>query len=136
MQLKDLCVVIIRQYKTLSNMYTELGHEDIERAVMWEARLPGRRRTSDRVAIHRRRREAHLGRGYGAGWLEVRTEDILDVSAFDNRNLFVRVRGKVIRQCHGCPMGSNLSPSKAVICCSPIECDFLRKLRALEYWTV
>ena len=60
----------------LSNMYTELRHTAIERAVEWESRLPGKKRVADRVAVHRRRREARLERCYGAGWVEVKTAGI------------------------------------------------------------
>ena len=116
----------------LANMYTELRHKDIEDAVEWETRRPGKRRRADRVAVHRRRRETHLGRCYGADWVEVMTRDIEEVSAFDNRNLFVYIRGTVVRQCHGCPMGSHLSPPKAVICCSPPEAVLINLMTALD----
>ena len=116
----------------LSNMYTELDHSAVETAVSWESRLTGKRRVADRVSVHRRKRESHLGRAYSPDFVEIHTADILAVSAYDNRNMLMNIKGKVARQQHGCPMGSNTSPPKAVITCSPAEAEWNKQRNRLQ----
>jgi hypothetical protein len=43
--------------------------------------------------------------------------------------MYMWLKGELVRQRHGCPMGSNLSPAKAVITCSPPEAELMKQAR-------
>lgn len=113
----------------LSNMYTELEHQSIESAVSWEMTQPGRKRKVDRVAVERRGRRTHTGAGHSEEYITVSSTEIQEVSAYDNANMILWIKGRLVKQSHGCPMGSNLSPAKAVITCAHAEAAFLKDAR-------
>lgn len=73
----------------ISNNYTELDHAAIAEAVRWgleKNRLCSR---FDRVAVDRRSRKCHQGRAWGVGGITIRLDTILEVSTFDNDNIFL-----------------------------------------------
>jgi hypothetical protein len=110
----------------VSNMYTELDHRAIDAAVIWglDQNKHGARLKS--VAVDRRSRATHKGRAWGLGFSDVALERIAEVSEFDNQFMFVWIKGCLARQVHGCPMGSNLSPPKAMVTCSPPEEEWIQ----------
>lgn len=120
----------------LSNMYTELRHTAIESAVHWGMEKSKLCTRLSLIAVDRRTRAARKGRAWAEGTAEIDLSTISEVSSFDNSNMFLYVKGKLVRQCHGCPMGSNLSPPKAMVTCSPPEAEFLKTANRLNALTV
>lgn len=113
----------------LSNMYTELRHEAIESATKWGLKQSKLCSRINLVAVDKRHRIARKGRAWAAGTAEVDLHTIEEVSNFDNAHMFLWIKGTLVRQCHGCPMGSNLSPPKAMVTCSPPEANFIKELK-------
>lgn len=97
-------------------MYTELPHASMEAAIDWGLSRPqprGRSTRSKLIAVHRRNRDIHMGRALGPGYAELTHAQLKQVAEFDNRYMFVLIGGRVCRQQHGAPMGSNIAPAKA-----------------------
>ena len=97
-------------------MYTELPHASIEAAIAWGLSRPqprGRSTRSKLVAVHRWSDEIHMGRAHGPGYAELTHEQLEQIASFDNENMFLVIGGRVCRQRHGAPMGSNIAPAKA-----------------------
>lgn len=98
-------------------MYTELPHASIDAAIDWGLSRPqsgnSRSTRSKTIAVHRRNREVHRGRALGPGYVELTHTQLKQVAEFDNKYMFVLIGGRVCRQRHGAPMGSNIAPAKA-----------------------
>lgn len=105
-------------------MYTELPHASIDAAIEWGLQRPqprGRSTRSKLVSVHRRNRDVHMGRALGPGYAELTHRELRDIAQFDNDHMYVVIGGKVCRQRHGAPMGSNIAPAKAQLTLAKAE---------------
>lgn len=100
----------------IAEMYTALPHTAIDEAISWLLKQPQRRGRSTRgkiISVHRRSRDIHMGRANGPGYAEIAFNTLAEVAQFDNQHMYVIIEGKVRKQRHGAPMGSNIAPGKA-----------------------
>lgn len=118
----------------IANMYTELAHASIDAAVTWglTATTPTSRQTrSGVVSVSRYGREVREGIAYSREFVQLTRKQIEQIAAFDNANMFVMIKGKVHRQRHGAPMGSNMAPGKAQLTCAQAEVSRLKERERL-----
>ena len=118
----------------LSNMYTMLPHSNCDDGIHnltdnvadWTSK-----RHRSMVSVYRYESKEHSARfcrGDKGLWIDIPFSVLKSACAFDNRCTFAVLKGAVIRQKAGCPMGGFLSPVKAISGCAVVEQSLLSSM--------
>ena len=120
----------------IKNMYTELPHDEIIKAVEFMINRTKAKTRRKHVTIERKKRgEINLGKT-SAVTSESHTvlsfEKILEICKFDIKNTYFTSLGQILHQTKGVPMGSPGSPIYAICICAYYEHLLHKKLKNFE----
>lgn len=122
---------VVMQAGDIKNMYTELEHSEIMKAFDWLIEVAKKRHTE--VSVPKCGRHGmRMGRSPYDDFVKFKLKDLRDIVKFDLDNAIFSVRGKILRQKIGIPMGSPLSPILAVLVCAYYESQYLAEEAQLQ----
>ena len=111
----------------VKNMYTELPHDELLRAIEWVCTKFTETHHTAYVTVQRAKRGMVLnGRRRRSGWVQLALSDISTILRFDIANAMLLVGGRIYSQRKGIPMGSPCSPPLSNLICMLYECPFVR----------
>ena len=118
----------------IKNMYTELPHKEILKAVRFFLTECSKKTRRKHVTIGIYKDGGiHLGRSKNTDQVCLSFEEIYKICEFDINNCFFTSLGKILRQIRGVPMGSPASPNLAIAICAFYENNFNEKLSNHNY---
>jgi hypothetical protein len=113
----------------ISNMYTEMQHTTIMKALIWLVGVTSsHERGRDRIAIRRFKSKkfvTHWGRSYNKfTHIEMNIETLIMIIQFDMNNVYFTLGDILLRQINGIPMGGFISAPEAQLVCIYSEVQF------------
>jgi hypothetical protein len=113
----------------IKNMYTEIKHESIMKAVYWCIGICTNSRNRERIAIcknkHKSKYPTHWGRSYNSHThTEITIKTIIDIIEYDMNNVIFTLGNIFLRQINGIPMGGFISAPEAQLVCIYSEVQF------------
>ena len=120
----------------IKNMYTELPHEDILKAVRFILNRCQEKTRRKHVTIEKSKQgDAFIGKSAITKTTHAcfSFDEIENICKFDLDNIFFKSNGQILQQIKGVPMGSPCSPTLAICVCSYYEHLLMQKLRKYEF---
>ena len=120
----------------IKNMYTELPHEDILKAVRFILEKCKSKTRRSNVTIEKcKQGDAIMGKSVITRTTHIcfSFKEIEDICKFDLENIYFKSNGQILQQIRGVPMGSPCSPTLAICVCAYYEHLLTQKLKRYEF---
>ena len=112
----------------IKNMYTEMKHPSIMKAVHWLVSISNKVRGHDRLAVKRIKNakyNTHWGRSYNKNThTELFISNMIQIIEYDMNNVIFTLGNVILQQINGIPMGGFISAPEAQLVCIYSEVQF------------
>ena len=123
----------------IKNLFTELPHNEVEKAVIWALKkvqtlkhCRGRKSVTLNLKC---KTSSRIGPSYDSdSIINIPFEKIFKVCKFDMENAYFYIKDYILKQIHGIPQGSPLSPTLAQCCLIYVESQFLSSIYDNTYF--
>ena len=123
----------------IKNLFTELEHEEITKAVIWTLKtvqsLKNCRGRKFVTLNLKNKGDSRIGPSYDGDFtITISFEKIFDICKFDMENAYFYIHTYILKQIHGIPQGSPLSPALAQCLLIYYEAQFLSSIYDNTYF--